>query len=193
MTWRARLQVQCEERSYSIVAVHGSGEAVLSKAWQSSIGLVSGYGVDGDRHAGPTRRHRARFRPTVEVPNLRQVHLIQSELFAELAAKGFAVAPGEMGENVTTVGIDLLALPTGTRLRLGDAAVVELTGLRTPCFKLDRWQPGLKMATIERGARNRVILKAGVMAIVVAGGAVRAGDAIAVELPAEPHRALKPV
>lgn len=165
----------------------------MSKVERSAINLVGNHGVEGDRHAGPTRRHRARFRPTVEVPNLRQVHLIQSELFAELAAKGFAVAPGEMGENVTTAGIDLLALPTGTRLRLGDAAVVELTGLRTPCFKLDRWQPGLKMATIERGARNRIILKAGVMAVVVAGGEVRAGDAIEVELPAEPHVRLKPV
>ncbi|MDO9487660.1 MAG: MOSC domain-containing protein [Sphingomonadaceae bacterium] len=157
------------------------------------MNLLAGHGVEGDRHAGRTRRHRARFRPTVEVPNLRQVHLIQSELFAELAAKGFAVAPGEMGENVTTSGIDLLALPTGTRLRLGGDAIVELTGLRTPCFKLDRWQPGLKMATIERGVRDRIILKAGVMAIVVAGGVVRAGDAIGVELPAEPHVWLKPV
>ena len=176
-----------------ITDVHRRSDRALSKIAQPVIALISGHGIEGDRHAGATRRHRARFRPTVEVPNLRQVHLIQSELFAELAAKGFAVAPGEMGENVTTAGIDLLALPTGTRLRLGDDAVVELTGLRTPCFKLDRWQPGLKMATIERGPRNRIILKAGVMAIVVAGGEVKAGDAIAVELPPEPHARLKPV
>jgi MOSC domain-containing protein YiiM len=177
----------------TVVAVHLGAERALPKLAHDGVTLIAGHGIDGDRHAGPTRRHRARFRPTVEVPNLRQVHLIQSELFAELAAKGFAVAPGEMGENVTTAGIDLLALPAGTRLRLGDAAVVELTGLRTPCFKLDRWQPGLKMATIERGPRNRILLKAGVMAVVVAGGAVRAGDAIAVELPPEPHVRLKPV
>ncbi len=177
----------------TVIAVHLGAERALSKLAKDRLTLTAGHGIDGDRHAGPTRRHRARFRPTVEVPNLRQVHLIQSELFAELAAKGFAVAPGEMGENVTTAGIDLLALPCGTRLRLGGDAVVELTGLRTPCFKLDRWQPGLKMATVERGARNRIILKAGVMAIVVAGGAVRAGDAIGVELPPEPHVRLKPV
>lgn len=177
----------------TIIAVHLGGERALPKVTHNRLSLVANHGVEGDRHAGPTRRHRARFRPTVEVPNLRQVHLIQSELFADLAAKGFAVAPGDMGENVTTAGIDLLALPTGTRLRLGDDAVVELTGLRTPCFKLDRWQPGLKMATVERGARNRIILKAGVMAIVVGGGEVRAGDAIEVELPPEPHARLKPV
>lgn len=173
-----------------IMAVHLGTARALPKLAQQRLSLVAGHGIEGDRHAGPTRRHRARFRPTVEVPNLRQVHLIQSELFAELAAKGFAVAPGEMGENVTTAGIDLLALPLGARLRLGGEAIVELTGLRTPCFKLDRWQPGLKMATIERGPRNRIILKAGVMGIVVEGGEVRPGNAIAVELPPEPHRAL---
>ncbi len=177
----------------SVVAVHSREENALAKLERAAINLAIGLGVEGDRHAGPTRCHRARYRPTVEVPNLRQVHFIQSELFAELAAKGFAVAPGEMGENVTTVGIDLLALPVGTRLRLGDAAVVELTGLRTPCFKLDRWQPGLKMATVERGARNKIILKAGVMGIVVAGGEVRAGDAIVAEWPPLPHLPLKPV
>ncbi|MFC3714002.1 MOSC domain-containing protein [Sphingoaurantiacus capsulatus] len=177
----------------SVVALHARSDVALSKLTQLTITLVAGHGVEGDRHSGPTRRHRARFRPTVEVPNLRQVHLIQSELFAELAAKGFAVAPGEMGENVTTVGIDLLALPVGARLRLGGDAVVELTGLRTPCFKLDRWQPGLKMATVERGVRNKITLKAGVMGIVVAGGEIRAGDAIMAEWPPLPHLPLKPV
>lgn len=124
---------------------------------------------------------------------MRQVHLIQAELFDELAAKGFAVAPGEMGENVTTQGIDLLALPTGTRLRLGTDAVVELTGLRTPCWKLDRWQKGLMAATLDRGPRRKIICRAGVMAVVTTSGEVRAGDTITVELPPEPHQPLAPV
>jgi MOSC domain-containing protein YiiM len=179
--------------SSSIIAVHRGEVRALAKAPQASIRLVAGLGVEGDRHAGATRRHRVRFRPTVEVPNLRQVHLIQAELFAELAGKGFAVRPGEMGENVTVQGVDLLALPTGARLRLGGEAVVELTGLRTPCFKLDRWQQGLMTAVIERGARRRIVRKAGVMAVVVASGEVQAGDPIVVELPPLPHWALAPV
>lgn len=177
----------------TVIAVHSRPDHALAKVTQASIMLIAGAGVAGDVHAGATRRHRARFRPTVEVPNLRQLHLIHAELFDDLAAQGFAVAPGEMGENVTTAGIDLLALPAGARLRLGEGAVVELTGLRNPCWKLDRWQPGLMAATLERGPRCRIIRKAGVMAVVVAGGEVRAGDAIVVELPAAPHRALAPV
>lgn len=176
-----------------IVAVHSRPDRALAKIAQPAIALIAGLGIAGDVHAGATRRHRARFRPTVEVPNLRQVHLIHAELFAELAAGGFAVAPGEMGENITTQGIDLLALSAGTRLRLGAQAVVELTGLRNPCWKLDRWQPGLMAATLDRGPRRRIVRKAGVMAVVAASGEVRAGDAIAVEPPAGPHRPLVPV
>jgi hypothetical protein len=176
-----------------VIAVHSRPDHALAKIEQPLIALVAGLGIAGDVHASATRRHRARFRPTIEVPNLRQVHLIHAELFDELAAEGFAVAPGEMGENVTTQAIDLLALPTGTRLRLGDDAVVELTGLRNPCWKLDRWQPGLMAATLDRGPRRKIIRKAGVMAVVTAGGEVRAGDAIAVELPPAPHRPLAPV
>jgi len=176
-----------------VVAVHSRPDHALAKVTREAIALIADHGVDGDVHAGATRRHRARYRPTVDVPNLRQVHLIQSELFAELAAKGFAVAAGEMGENVTAAGIDLLALPAGARLRLGARALLEITGLRTPCFKLDRWQKGLAAATLDRGPRRKIVRKAGVMAIVVAGGEVRAGDAIDVELPPPLHRALEPV
>jgi MOSC domain-containing protein YiiM len=126
-------------------------------------------------------------------PNLRQVHLVHAELFDELAGKGFVVAPGDIGENVTTKGIDLLALPTGTRLRLGDAATVEITGLRNPCVQLDNFQRGLMAATLDKDAEGNLIRKAGVMGVVLAGGEVRSGDAIAVELPAGVHRPLQPV
>ncbi len=125
--------------------------------------------------------------------NLRQVHLIHAELHDELRAAGFALSPGEMGENITTRGIDLLGLPSGTRLRLGASVVVEVTGLRNPCGQLDGLQQGLMAATLGRDEHGKLIRKAGVMGIVIVGGAVRAGDAIIVELPALPHRSLKPV
>lgn len=126
-------------------------------------------------------------------PNLRQVHLVHAELHDELRAQGFAVAPGDIGENVTTRGLDLLALPTGARLRLGEAAVVEVTGLRNPCVQLDRFQPGLMTAVLDRDERGRLVRKAGVMAVALAGGDVRPGDPIAVELPPPPHVPLEPV
>jgi MOSC domain-containing protein YiiM len=127
------------------------------------------------------------------VPNLRQVHLIHAELHDELRAAGFKLAPGEMGENVTTRGVDLLGLPTGARLRLGAAAVVEVTGLRNPCHQLNGLRPGLMAATLDRDAEGNLVRKAGIMGVVVAGGEIRPGDAIAVELPAAPHRKLEAV
>jgi MOSC domain-containing protein YiiM len=165
----------------------------MSKPTALSIRLVAGLGVDGDAHAGTTVKHRSRVRKDPTTPNLRQVHLIAAELHDELRAAGFALAPGEMGENVTTRGLDLLALPERTRLRLGADAVVELTGLRNPCVQLDRLRPGLMAATLERDAAGELVRKAGVMAVVLAGGDVCPGDAVTVELPAAPHRALTPV
>ena len=149
--------------------------------------------MDGDAHAGETVQHRSRKRWNPGLPNLRQVHLLASELLSELRAAGFEAAPGLLGENVTTEGVDLLGLPAGARLALGDEAVVEVTGLRNPCVQLDRFQPGLMEAVLERDDDGGLVRRSGVMGIVVAGGEIRAGDAIAVELPAEPHAALKPV
>jgi len=166
----------------------------MSKPTRGSIRLIEGQGVEGDVHAGATVKHRSRVRRDATQPNLRQVHLIHSELHDELHAAGFApIEPGQMGENVTTRGIDLLALPTGTRLRLGADAVVEVTGLRNPCTQLDGIQDGLMQATLDRDGGGRLIRKAGVMGVVLAAGEVRPGDEIAVELPAEPHRPLEPV
>jgi MOSC domain-containing protein YiiM len=142
---------------------------------------------------GATVKHRSRVKRDPGQPNLRQVHLIHGELHDELRGRGFAVHPGEMGENVTTRGIDLLALPVGTRLHLGAEAVVELTGLRNPCAQLDRIQPGLMAAVLDRTAEGLLIRKAGVMGIVLAGGDVHAADPIHIELPAGPPRALEPV
>lgn len=178
-----------ESRAPTVVAVARDDRHRFSKPLRDEIVLLAGHGIEGDAHAGETVRRGSRFRGTWTEPNLRQVHLIQCELFDELAVEGHEVAPGELGENVTTSGIDLLALPVGTRLRLGDAAEVELTGLRTPCVQLDRFQPGLMRRLIRR-ERGGTRLRAGVMAVVVEGGVVRAGDRVAVELPAEPHAAL---
>ncbi|HEX8744367.1 MAG TPA: MOSC domain-containing protein [Thermoleophilaceae bacterium] len=175
-----------------VTAVSRSGSHGPVKGNEESIVLVEGLGVEGDAHSGATVQHRSRVRRDPTQPNLRQVHLIHSELHDELRARGFAVGPGQMGENVTTRGIDLLGLPTGTRLELGASAVVEITGLRNPCKQLDGIQPGLMAATLDRAADGSLIRKAGIMAVVVAGGEVRAGDPIAVELPAE-RRALEPV
>jgi MOSC domain-containing protein YiiM len=175
-----------------VTAVSRSAAHTMSKPNEASIRLVAGLGVDGDAHAGATVQHRSRVRRDPTSPNLRQVHLIHSELHDELRAAGFDVSPGQMGENVTTRGLDLLALPAGTRLHLGDAAVVELTGLRNPCVQLDGIQDGLMAATLERAEDEELIRKAGVMAVVLAGGVVRGGDAIRVELP-DTKRALEPV
>lgn len=174
----------------SVAAVSRSPAHTLSKPAAAGIRLVAGLGVEGDAHQGATVKHRSRVARNPDSPNLRQVHLIHAELFAELAAAGFAVSPGRMGENVTTSGIDLLALPTGARLHLGSEAVVEVTGLRNPCRQLDRLQPGLMAATLDRDAAGNLIRKAGIMAIVVTGGEVRSGDPIRVELPPLPHRPL---
>jgi MOSC domain-containing protein YiiM len=157
------------------------------------IRLLAGLGVEGDAHLGETVRHRSRVRRDPTQPNLRQVHLIHAELHDKLRASGFAVSAGQMGENVTTRGVDLLGLPAGARLRLGDTATVEVTGLRNPCVQLDRIQPGLMAATLGRDEHGSLIRNAGVMGVVVAGGEVRPGDPIRVELPPEPHRPLEPV
>jgi MOSC domain-containing protein YiiM len=177
----------------TVAAVSRSPTHSMSKPNIDSILLVAGLGVEGDAHQGATVKHRSRVAKNPQAPNLRQVHLIHTELFEELRIRGFSVAPGLMGENVTTSGIDLLALPTGTRLRLGGEAIVEVTGLRNPCRQLDGLQPGLMAATLDREGDGNLIRKAGIMGVVVSGGVVREGDPIRIELPPPPHRALAPV
>ena len=176
-----------------VTAVSLDPAHAFSKAGRDRIRLIAGEGVEGDAHRGTTVKHRSRVARDPTQPNLRQVHLLHAELHDELRARGFDVDAGVMGENVTTRGLDLLGLPAGTRLRLGDRAVVELTGLRNPCVQLDRYQQGLMAAVLDRDAEGRLVRKAGVMAVVLTGGEVRTGDAIEVELPAGPHRLLLPV
>lgn len=165
----------------------------IGKETDEVIRLVEGHGVEGDVHAGATVEHRSRRKKTPDAPNLRQVHLIHRELHEELRAQGFELAPGQMGENVLTSGVELLSLPTGAKLRLGDEAVVEVTGLRNPCAQLDGIKRGLMKATLDRDENGELVRKAGIMGVVLAGGEVKPGDPIEVELPAEPHVPLKPV
>lgn len=176
-----------------VVAVSRDATHAMSKPNADAIRLLKGLGVEGDAHKGKTVQHRSRVAKDPDQPNLRQVHLIHAELLDELADKSFSVAPGVMGENVTTRGIELLALPAGTRLRLGPGAVVEVTGLRNPCLQLDGIAPGLMKAVLDRDAEGNLIRKAGIMAVVLEGGEVKPGDTIGIDLPPAPHRALAPV
>lgn len=176
-----------------VIAVCASPGHTMSKPAAGSIRLIAGIGVEGDAHAGTTVKHRSRVAQDPTAPNLRQVHLLHSEMLQEVAAKGYVVTPGLLGENVTTSGIDLLALPRGTRLRLGDTAEIEVTGLRNPCRQIDAFGDGLMEAFIERIPGQGVIRKAGIMSIVLEGGVVSAGDPVTVFLPPLPHEALKPV
>ena len=176
-----------------VTAVSRSGTHTMSKPNNGRITLLAGLGVEGDAHLGVCVKHRSRVARDPTVPNLRQVHLIHAELHDELRAAGYDLEPGEMGENITTRGVDLLGLPVGAKLRLGADAVVEITGLRNPCYQLDGLRPGLMAATLDRDAEGNLVRKAGIMGIVLAGGEVRPGDRIAVELPPPPHQALGPV
>jgi len=176
-----------------VVAVSLSPTHTFSKPNQATIRLLEGLGVEGDAHSGETVKHRSRVAVDPTQPNLRQVHLIHAELHDELQRAGFQVQPGEMGENITTREIDLLGLPSGTCLHIGSDAVVEITGLRTPCKQLDKVQAGLMDAVLDRDEEGNVIRKSGVMGIVLAGGVVQVGDAIRLELPPTPHCPLAPV
>ena len=176
-----------------VVSVSRSATHSFSKQPCAAIKILAGLGVEGDAHAGATVKHRFLVRKDPTAPNLGQVHLLHAELFEELRAKGIEIAAGDMGENVTTAEIDLLSLPLGTRLHLGSDAVVQVTGLRTPCKQMDQFRPGLMPACLDREPDGSLIRKAGVMAIALAEGVVCSGDLIRVELPPEPWSPLPPV
>ena len=179
--------------SAKVVAVHSKLLHAFSKTLQPSIELVEGHGVRGDAHFGVKVKHRSRVAKDPTQPNLRQVHLLHEELFDEVAQKRLTVLPGQMGENITTRGLQVLALSTGTRLRIGPSAVVEITGLRNPCSQIENFMPGLLASVLDRSESGAVIRKAGVMGVVVVGGLVRPGDEVVlVSSPLEFH-ALQPV
>jgi MOSC domain-containing protein YiiM len=179
------LQPSAAGATGTIVAVARDDAHRFSKPTRESITLIAGFGVEGDAHAGATVKHRSRVARDASTPNLRQVHLIHSELFHQVAARGHRVRPGELGENVTTAGVDLLALPRGTRLELGDEAVVEVTGLRNPCKQINGLSDGLMKELVYLSEDGETVRLAGVMSIVLTGGVIRPGDPIRVVPPAD--------
>ena len=177
----------------SVLAVSRSGSHTFTKPRCEAIRLIAGLGVEGDAHLGETVKHRSDVRKNATQPNLRQVHLIHAELLEELAGKGFTIAPGDLGENITTSGIALLDLPAGARLHIGSEAIVQVMGLRNPCHQIEKFRPGLLAAVLDRDAAGEIVRKTGVMGIVIAGGEVREGDAISVKMPAGQNRRLEVV
>jgi MOSC domain-containing protein YiiM len=176
-----------------VIAVHLNASHTFSKRSVGQIMLLEGLGVEGDAHCGATVKHRSRVARDPSQPNLRQVHLIHDELFDELTEKGFRVLPGDLGENVTTRGLDLLSLPVGTELHIGEHAVATLTGLRNPCAQIDHFQAGLMSAVLGRSPEGKLLRKAGVMGVVTKAGPIGPGDEIAVKFPPPPHRELEMV
>jgi hypothetical protein len=176
-----------------VEAVSQASTHRFSKQPRMWIRLVAGLGVDGDAHFGATVKHRSRVARDPTQPNMRQVHLLHHELLEELELQGYVIGPGDIGENILTRGLDLLALPTDTTLRIGATAEIKVTGLRNPCNQLNRFRPGLMAATLGRDGAGNLIRKAGIMAVVLRDGEVRPGDQIEAMLPAQPHRRLQPV
>lgn len=179
--------------SPAVVAVSSQPEHQFSKTPREQVTLLAGIGVEGDAHAGTRVKHRSRVKADPSQPNLRQVHLLPQELLDEIAAAGFTLNPGDLGENVLTRGIDLIDLPKGTRLRLGDDAEIEITGLRNPCAQIEQFQAGLLSQVVGKDEMGKIVRRAGVMSIVLAGGIVRPGDPIHITLPPEPHEPLERV
>lgn len=177
----------------TVIAVAADKEHNFSKPVKEQITLVAGLGVEGDAHFGKTVQHLSRIAIDPTVPNIRQVHLIHSELFSYLKDEGFDISPGQMGENITTSGVDLLSMPVGTRLFIGDEAVIELTGLRNPCKQLNSLQDGLMKKLVYKSRDGDIVRLSGVMSIITKGGVVRPGDSIRIEIPPLPHRALERV
>lgn len=176
-----------------VTGVHAKGVHAFSKDSMPQISLIAGLGVAGDAHCGATVKHRSRVARDPSQPNLRQVHLIHSELFSDLAAQGLHVQPGQMGENITTTGLDLLGLAEGTVLRIGQQALVRITGLRNPCAQIEAFLPGLLAAVLGRSEDGELVRKAGVMGVVLESGVVQQGDPVLVVQSPPVHQPLRPV
>lgn len=181
------------DRIGSVVAVSAGPGHNFSKPVRNTIKLIEGLGVEGDAHLGRTVKHRSRVAVDPSQPNLRQVHLIAVELLEEMAGLGFDLTAGDLGENILVRGLDLITLPRGTRLKIGEKAEIEVTGLRNPCHQIDSFRPGLLKHMVGRDAQGRVVLKAGIMGVVLEGGEARAGDPVVAILPPQPHVRLERV
>ena len=176
----------------SVVSVHSKAIHAFSKDAVKEIRLIAGHGVEGDAHFGVTVKHRSRVAKNPLQPNLRQVHLIHQELLDDLKAKGLHVAPGQMGENITTIGIPLLDLSAGTLIHIGSSAIIQVTGLRNPCAQIENFMPGLLRAVLDRAPNGDLLRKAGIMGTVVESGPIFSGDEITWTSPCK-HIPLQPV
>ena len=176
-----------------VISLSKSDSHSFSKPTENSIRLLKGLGVEGDAHSGKTVKHRSRVAVDPTKPNLRQVHLIQSELFDELRSKAFDLRPGDLGENILTRGIDLFALPRNTVLKIGSVAKVQVTGLRNPCHQIEAFKTGLLAEVAIKHEDGTLEKKVGIMGTVLEGGTIKVGDVIQVELPPEPHETLERV
>jgi MOSC domain-containing protein YiiM len=177
----------------SVESVSRDDRHRFSKPAVNEIVLLDGLGVEGDAHCGVTTQHRYLKKRDPTLPNLCQVHLLPAELYDDLTEAGWTVDAGSLGENVTTRGIDLMSLSTGTLVRLGPDAVVEITGRRSPCSQINKFEPGMLKAVFGPDATGRSASRAGIMGIVVSGGTVRPGDEVSFTVPAGPFRELAPV
>ncbi len=175
----------------TVLAVHRNAAHEFTKTPVDVIECAAGLGVVGDAHAGAQVKHRSRVAADPTQPNLRQVHLMHGELFDQLAAEGYEVAPGNLGENLTTSGLDLLGLPVGTSLAIGPDVILTLTGLRNPCGQINGFADGLLKKLVYRDEDGETVRIGGAMSVVVRGGEIRPGDEIRVGLPPEPHHAMQ--
>ncbi|GIK02293.1 hypothetical protein Aspvir_006342 [Aspergillus viridinutans] len=178
-----------------ILSVSKSSSHSIAKTPVPSITLIPNHGVDGDCHAGQTTQHRAQAQRT---PNLRQVHLVPVETLRELSGRFSAAAAGrnakplsagEIGENITTEGVELSTLPLGTELHFlsgegKEEAIVVLTGVREPGPGMDKCRAGLKNVCVVRDGGRVVRRLAGVMGTVKKGGMLRPGMGIRIVKPA---------
>ena len=113
------------------------------------------------------------------------------EILSELNDKGFSVIPGELGENITTQGIDLLSLPQGCQLHIGKTTIIELTALRNPCVQIENFQTGMLKEVISKDKQGKIMRKLGMMGVVLSGGHVQPNDEITIQLPEQPHKSLE--
>ncbi|SRR6266446_5986019 len=166
-----------------VIAVCCNPEPDLPKPVVDAVHLIENWGVEGDYHAGSLVRHRYLAKKDPTRPNMRQVLLMDAAVFAELAQNDIHIGPGMMGENITIEGMAMMQLAVGTRLAIG-SAIVEVTERRSPCYQLNGIDPRLLKA-VARKQDGQAIFKAGIMAQILQGGWVRAGDLVKVLSPAD--------
>ncbi|MBI5551322.1 MAG: MOSC domain-containing protein [Desulfobacterales bacterium] len=145
-----------------VVAISTSKKKGTRKTAVTETRLIAGHGLEHDAHAGDWHR---------------QVSFLASESIARAAQSGLSVSFGDFAENIATVGIDWLTVPVGTRLRIGDQAVAEITQIGKECHH---------KCAIYYAAGDCIMPREGIFARVLTGGTVRVNDPIEILEPPEP-------